>query len=163
MFRNFFKVAYRNILRNKGFSAINITGLAVGMASAILILLWIQNEISYDQFHEKKDRIYEAWNRARFDAKLMCWNTTPKILARTLEHDMPEVERAVRVNWGSNFLLTVGETKITRTGNMVDTGFLQMFSFPLVKGIPSTALNDMHSIILTESLAKSLFGKQDPM
>jgi ABC-type antimicrobial peptide transport system permease subunit len=163
MIRNFFKVAYRNLLRNKGFSIINITGLAVGMASAILILLWIQNELSYDQFHEKKDRIYEAWNRARFDGKLMCWNTTPKILARTLEHDLPEVERAVRVNWGSNFLLTVGETKITRVGNMVDTGFLQLFSFPLLKGNAANALNDMHSIILTETLAKSLFGKEDAM
>lgn len=163
MIRNFFKVAFRNLLRNKGFSAINITGLAVGMASAILILLWIQNELSYDQFHEKRDRIYEAWNRASFDGKKMCWNTTPKILARTLEHDMPEVERAVRVNWGSNFLLTVGEKKITRTGNMVDTGFLQLFSFPLLKGNPTTALNDMHSIVLTEKLAKSLFGNEDPM
>src|SRR6185436_16716510 len=99
MIRNFFKVAYRNLLRNKGFSFINISGLAVGMASAILILLWIQNEISYDQFHANKDRIYEAWNKATFSGKLQCWNTTPKILARTLEHDMPEVERAVRVNW----------------------------------------------------------------
>jgi ABC-type antimicrobial peptide transport system permease subunit len=163
MFKNFFKVAYRNFLRNKGFSAINIAGLAVGIASAILIVLWIQNEVSYDQFHEKRDRIYEAWNRARFDNKLMSWNTTPKILARTIERDLPEVERTVRVNWGQSYLLTVGETKITRRGNAVDTGFLQMFSFPLVRGNAATALKDRHSIILTESLAKSLFGKDDPM
>jgi putative ABC transport system permease protein len=163
MIRNFFKVAYRNLLRSKGFSTINITGLAVGMASAILILLWIQNELSYDQFHTKKDRIYEAWNRARFDGKLMCWNTTPKVLARTLEHDLPEIERAVRVNWTNNFLLSVGDKRLTQRGSLVDTGFLQMFSFPLVKGDPATALNEVHSIILTESLAKSMFGKEDPM
>src|SRR5690606_24853270 len=163
MIKNFFKTAYRNLIRNKGFSTINITGLAIGMASAILILLWIQNEVSYDQFHDKKDRIYEAWNRARFDGKLMCWNTTPKILARTLEHDLPEVERAVRVNWNSNLLFTVGDKKIMKSGNMVDTGFLQMFSFPLLRGNPATALNDMHSILLTEKTAKSLFGNEDPM
>jgi len=163
MIRNFFKVAYRNLLRNKGFSAINIVGLAIGMASAILIMLWIQSELSYDQFHKNKDRIYEAWNRASFDGKKMCWNTTPKILARTLEHDLPEVERAVRVNWESNFLLTVGEKKISRQGNIVDTGFFQLFSFPLLKGNPATALNDMHSIVLTEKLAKSLFGNEDAM
>ena len=151
------------MLRNKGFSAINITGLAVGMASAILIFLWIQNEVSYDQFHEKKNRIYEAWNRARFDGKLMSWNTTPKILARTLEHDLPEVERAVRVNWGKEFLFSIGDKRITKTGNMVDTGFLQMFTFPLLKGNPFTALNDMHSIILTEACAKSFFGNEDAM
>jgi len=163
MIKNFFKVAYRNLLRSKGFSAINIIGLAIGMASAILIMLWIQNEVSYDQFHKNKDRIYEAWNRASFDGKKMCWNTTPKILARTMEHDLPEVERAVRVNWESNFLLTVGEKKISRQGNIVDTGFFQLFSFPLLKGNAATALNDMHSIVLTEKLAKSLFGNEDAM
>jgi putative ABC transport system permease protein len=98
MIKNFFKIAFRNLIRNKGFSIINISGLAAGMASAILILLWIQNEISYDQFHANKDRIYEAWNKAEFSNKLQCWSTTPKILARTLEHDLPEVERSVRVN-----------------------------------------------------------------
>ena len=163
MIKNFFKTAYRNLVRNKGFSTINITGLAIGMASAMLILLWIENEVSYDQFHDKKDRIYEAWNRARFDGKLMCWNTTPKILARTLEHDLPEVERAVRVNWNSNLLFTVGDKRIMKSGNMVDTGFLQMFSFPLLRGNPATALNDMHSILLTEKMAKSLFGNEDAM
>ncbi|MEO6316191.1 MAG: ABC transporter permease [Chitinophagaceae bacterium] len=163
MLKNFFKIAFRNLLRNKGFSSINLIGLAVGMASAILILLWIENEVSYDQFHEKKDRIYEVWNRARFDGKLMSWNTTPKILARTLEHDLPEVERAVRVHWGSNFLFSIGDKRITKAGNMVDTGFLQLFSFPLLKGNPATALNDMHSIVITESTAKSFFGKEDAM
>lgn len=163
MIKNFFKIAWRNMLRNKGFSLINIAGLSIGMASAILIILWIQNEVSYDQFHEKKDRIYEAWNRARFDGKLACWNTTPKILARTLEHDLPEVERAVRVNWNSNFLFSVGDKRILKSGNIVDTGFLQMFSFPLVQGNPATALNNIHSIVITESMAKSVFGDENPM
>src|SRR4030095_6679111 len=150
MFGNFLKIAFRNLLRNKGFSIINISGLAVGMASAILILLWIQNEVSYDQFHANKDRIYEAWNRATFSGKLQCWNTTPKILARTLEHDLPEVERAVRVNWPTSDLFSVGEKILRPTGNIVDSGFLQMFSFPLLNGNPNTALNDLHSIVLTE-------------
>lgn len=163
MFRNFFKIAYRNLLRNKGFSLINIAGLSIGMASAILIILWIQNEVSYDQFHETKDRIYEAWNRSRFDGKLACWNTTPKILARTLEHDLPEIERAVRVNWDANLLFTVGDKRLMKRGNMVDTGFLQMFSFPLLRGNPATALNDMHSVVVTEKMAESLFGNEDPM
>lgn len=163
MLKNFFKIAWRNMLRNKGFSFINIAGLSIGMASAILIILWIQNEVSYDQFHSKKDRIYEAWNKATFDGRLACWNTTPKILARTLEHDLPEVERAVRVNWNSDFLFSVGDKRIMKSGNMVDTGFLQMFDFPLVKGNPATALNNIHSIVITESMAKSLYGDEEPM
>jgi putative ABC transport system permease protein len=163
MIRNYLKIAFRNLWKNKGFSILNITGLSIGMASAILILIWIQNERSYDQFHANKDRIYEAWNRAEFSGKLNAWNTTPKILARTVEKDLPEVERAVRVDWGSNFLFSIGDKRLTVRGTIVDTGFLQMFSFPMVKGNPKTALNDMHSIVVTETLAKKLFAGEDAL
>lgn len=163
MIKNYFKIAFRNLLRNKGFSFINIVGLAIGMASALLILLWIKNEVSYDQFHEKKDRIYEAWNRAAFSGELQCWNTTPKVLARTLEKDFPEVEQSVRVNWPSSILFTIGEKKLTVKGNMVDSNFLQVFSFPLIKGNAQNVLKDQHSIVLTETLAKKIFGEEDAM
>jgi len=163
MIKNFFKIAWRNLLRNKAFSLINISGLAIGMAAATLILLWIQNEMSFDQFHEKRNRIYEAWNRAEFSGKLQCWNTTPKILARTVEKDIPEVERAVRVNWQRSFLFSIGDKRLTVPGNMVDSGFLQMFSFPLIRGEAKTALNNSSSIVLTETLAKKIFGREDAM
>src|SRR5215213_7745944 len=163
MLKNYLKIALRNLFRNKAFSAINISGLAIGMASAILILLWIQNEISYDQFHEKKNRIYEAWNRAHFSGKLQCWATTPKVLARTIERDIPEIEHSVRVNWPSNYLFSIGEKRLTVQGNIVDSNFLQVFSFPLVKGNSKLALMDMHNIVLTEKLAKKLFGNDEAM
>ncbi len=163
MFKNFFKIAFRNLWKNKGFSLINISGLAIGMASAMLLLLWIYDEISYDRFHEKRDRIYEVWNRAEFSGELHCWNTTPKVLAPTMEHDFPEVESAVRVNWPSNYLFTIGEKRIMVQGNIVDSAFLDMFSFPLVRGNPHTALLDMHSVVITEKLSEKLFGKEDPM
>ena len=163
MIKNFFKIAWRNLLRNKGFSIINISGLAIGMAAAVLILLWIQNELSYDQFHEKKDRIYEAWNKAHFSGKLNCWNTTPKILARTIEKDIPEIERSVRVNWGWQLLFTIGDNRLNVNGNMVDTGFFDMFSFPFVKGNPKTALNGDYSLVLTQKAAKKIFGNEDAM
>ena len=163
MLKNYLKVAFRNLWKNKGFSFINITGLAIGMASAILILLWIQNEVSYDGFHEKKDRIYEAWNRAVFSGKLHCWNTTPKVLASALQRDVPEVEHTVRVNWQSNFLFSIGDKRLTVEGNIVDSVFLQVFTFPLLRGDARTVLNDPHSIVVTESLAKTLFGNEDAM
>jgi ABC-type antimicrobial peptide transport system permease subunit len=163
MFKNYLKVAFRNLWKNKGFSFINIIGLAVGMASAILILLWIQNEVSYDGFHAKKDRIYEAWNRAEFSGAMHCWNTTPKPLAAAMQRDFPEVEHAVRVNWPSRLLFTVGEKKLMERGNVVDSIFLQVFSFPMLQGNPATALNEGHSIVLTESFAKTLFGSVDVM
>lgn len=163
MLKNFVKIAVRNLLRSKGFSVINILGLAVGMASAILILLWIQNEMSYDQFHEKKDRIVEVWNKATFDGNLNCWNTTPKVLARTLERDFPEVEQSVRVDWNNDHLFSVGEKRITLKGSPVDSNFFQVFSFRLLKGQTSTVLNDQHNIVLTESTARKLFGDEEPM
>ena len=163
MIKNYLKVAFRNLWKNKGFSLINITGLAIGMASAILILLWIQNEVSYESFHTKKDRIYEAWNRAVFSGELHCWNTTPKIMASALKRDLPEVEHACRVNWSQNYLFTLGDKRIMASGNAVDSIFLQVFTFPLVKGEANTALMEPNSVVLTESLAKSLFGSDNPM
>src|SRR5690242_13216665 len=98
MIKNYLKIAWRNLLRNKSFSIINISGLAIGMASTILILLWILHEVGYDRFHEKKDRIYQAWNRNVREGKINSWSVTPKVLARTLQHDFPEVEQTTRIN-----------------------------------------------------------------
>jgi ABC-type antimicrobial peptide transport system permease subunit len=161
MFRNYLKVAFRNLWKNKGFSFINIAGLAIGMASAILILLWMQNEISYDDFHEKKDRIYEVWNRATFSGALHCWPTTPKVLAAAMQRDLPEVEHAARVDWGGSHLFSVGDKRLMIRGNAVDSSFLQVFTYPMAEGNPATALADPYSIVLTQSLAKSLFGNED--
>jgi putative ABC transport system permease protein len=163
MFKNYLKVAFRNLWKNKGFSFINITGLAIGMASAILILLWMQNETSYDDFHDKGDRIYEVWNRATFSGAMHCWNTTPKVLAAAMQRDLPEVEHTVRVDWPGNHLFSVGEKRMMIRGSAVDSIFFQVFTFPLIRGDMRTALNDGHSIVLTQKLAKSLFGDQDAM
>jgi ABC-type antimicrobial peptide transport system permease subunit len=163
MLKNYLKVAFRNLWRNKGFSFINIAGLAVGMGSAILILLWMQNEIGYDDFHARRDRIYEVWNRATFSGALHCWSTTPKVLAAAMQRDLPEVEHSVRVDWAGDHLFSVGEKRIMVHGNAVDSDFLQVFTFPMVEGDMQTALNDGHSIVLTRELAKSLFGDKNAM
>lgn len=162
MFQNYFKIAVRNLLRNKAFSFINILGLAIGMTSAILILLWIQNEVSHDRFHSKLDRIYTLNNRDKFNGELWAWSTTPKMLGPTVKQDYPEVEDAVRVN-GTGFLFTNGEKKLNAEGNFVDTGFLNVFSFPLLKGTPGAALKGTYNIVVTETFAKKLFGNEEAM
>ncbi len=161
MIKNFFNITMRNLSRNKGFSAINILGLAIGMASAILIFLWIQNELSYDQFHEKKDRLYVANNRDKFSGEMWAWNTTSNPLAPALKQDFPEVEDAVRTT-NMVFLFTVGEKRLNVNGTITDSGFLKMFSLPLVKG-NADALEGNYNVVLTEKLAKKLFGDVDPM
>ena len=160
MFRNFVKIAWRNLVRNKAFSIINIAGLAVGMASAILILLWIQNEVSHDRFHNNLDRIYTLNNRDKFNNELWAWNTTPKILAPTLIQEYPEVEQAVRTS-NCSFLFSVGDKHINESGYFTDPAFLKVFTFPLKEGNISTALNQVNNIVITQKLAKKFFGNND--
>src|SRR5690349_24620406 len=120
MFRNYFKSAFRNLRRNKSFAFINISGLAVGMAAAMLILLWAQNELNTDRFYQKENRIYVMYNRDKDgDGNKWAWPNTPKILATTLKTDYPEVEEALRYN-NVTFLLTHGEKHLNVQGAFAD-------------------------------------------
>jgi putative ABC transport system permease protein len=163
MFKNYFKVAFRNLLRNKGFSVINISGLAIGMASAILILLWVQNEISYDRFHEKNSRLYEVWGNSIYDGALQTGLATPQLMGPALKNDYPEIESAARISWNSSILFGYGDKHIKATGTWADPSFLTMFSFPLLKGNATTALNDPYSLVITEKMSRKLFGDEDPI
>ena len=165
MLFNYFKVAIRNLLRNKGISLINLSGLAIGMASAMIIFLWIQNEVSVDRFHEKGDRLYEAWSidREKVDGKLGVYTPTPEIMAPSLKKDYPELEEVTRVGWNSRILLAFGDKSLKADGFAVDTGFITMFSFPLLRGDVRSALRDPYSLLITEKLAKKLFGNSDAM
>ncbi len=162
MLKNYFKIAFRNLWKRKGYSFINILGLTIGMASAILILLWIQNEMSFDRFFKKSDRLYTMYNRDKFNGEVWAWNTTPKIMAPTLKHDYAEVEDAVRYN-NITFLTSVGEKKFNIRGAFVDSSFLSMFDFPLIAGNAKQSLAGNYNIVLTEKMAKKLFGNEDPM
>jgi putative ABC transport system permease protein len=133
------------------------------MASALLILLWVQNELSYDSFYPESDRLYQAWNRDQANTGIKCWNVTPKILGPTLKQDYPEVEQTTRVNWDETILLNVGEKKLNITGTMVDTDFLTMFEFPFLHGDVQSALNNPYNMVITQKLSKALFDNEDPM
>lgn len=162
MFRNYFKTAFRNLWRNKSFSAINIAGLAIGMGSAILILLWIQNEVSYDRFHKQIDRLYLVASRGKFDGEWQTWTSTPKPMAPALKRDYTGVDEVTRY-MNITFLVSAGEKHLNLRGAFADPSFLRMFSFPLEKGQQSSALDGNSSIVITAQLAKKLFGDEDPM
>ncbi len=160
MFKNYFKSAFRNLRRNKGFAFINISGLAVGMSAAMLILLWVQNELSIDRFYQKEDRIYLMYNRDKDGAgNKWAWPNTPKILATTLKNDYPEVEDAVRYN-NVTFLLTQGEKHLNVQGAFADSSFLNVFDLPLKEGRIQQSLSSSYNIVLTEKLAKKFFGDE---
>ncbi|SFE51723.1 ABC-type antimicrobial peptide transport system, permease component [Chitinophaga sp. CF118] len=163
MFRNYLKTAWRNLWKNKSLSFINILGLAMGMAFATLIGLWIQFETSFDSFHKNSDRIALVQKHTLFNNNRNTQESTPLPLYYELKNNYPEVKRASRLTWNDNHSLVIGNNKFNKKGRYIDPDFLEMFSFPLVKGNAATALTDPNSIILTESLATALFGTENPI
>jgi putative ABC transport system permease protein len=161
MFKNYVKIAWRSLLKNKGFSFINIAGLAIGMAAAMLIALWIQSEMSFDRFHNKIDNIYVAYNRATFEGEITCWPTTPNPLGPALKQEFPEVKSSVRTISVDRHQIDYNGKKIQADGFNADSGFLQMFSFPLMSGNPKIALGGIYNMVITETLAERMFGTSD--
>lgn len=160
MIQNYFKTAWRSLLNGKSFSVINVSGLAVGMAAAIIIFLWIQHEISYDKFHSRKDDLYEVYGLTNpVDGKQTTITMVPQPLAAAIRQSFPEAESASRIKELNSFLVSAGEKSFTGIhAGVVDPSFLSMFSFPLAEGIASAQLQDEHSVTITETLAKKLFG-----
>jgi ABC-type antimicrobial peptide transport system permease subunit len=163
MFRNYFKTAWRNLMRNKFFSIINITGLAIGMAAALLIFIWAQNELSYDKFYNNENSLYKLYVSSYNDGDVYTGDVTTGPMGKALKNDFPEVKNTSRIYWTIERLFSYGDKSIKANGNDVDKPFLTMFSFPLLKGNPSHALDDANSIVITEDLANKLFGTEDPI
>ena len=165
MLKNYILTAWRNIRRNSFYSVLNITGLAIGLAVGILILLWVKDELSFDGFHKNADRIYRITSHLGTGADAQVWTGAPGPLALFARHSIPEVAKAARViDRGNKFLVTYG-TKAFLETNMVytDPDFFSLFDFPLLEGNRSHPFTDDHSIIITRSLAGKYFGDVDPM
>lgn len=129
MIKNFFKVAVRNLWHNKSFSIINIAGLAIGMAAAMLILLWVQNELSYDRFYKGADRIALLYSRDINNGQLSVWNNTPAQMAPIIKKEYPEIEDVARFRT-VYFLVTVSEKHMNTEGGFADSTFLSVLNFP---------------------------------
>lgn len=163
MLKNNILLGLRNLRKNKGFSLLNVFGLALGITSALLIGLWIKNELSYNRFHEKYDRIYSVLLNHGLESGISTWPATQGPLAEAMLKELPEVQNAVRVDWGSQWAFAYKDKVMNGFGYQVDPSFLEIFTFPLVKGQPFRVLNDMHSIVITERMAKNFFGDEDPI
>ncbi len=163
MFQNYFKTAWRHLLRNKGYSALNILGLGTGMAVALLIGLWVHHEYSYDKFLPDYERLYQVRRNFNSNGYILNFSTTSLALADALRNEIPEIEYVAETDWMNAHGLKVGEKKIYLDGGQVNGDFLKMFQYPLVKGTAETVLKDPYSIVLTESTAQALFGDEEPM
>lgn len=163
MLINFVKLTWRNLYRHKGFSLINILGLAVGMACAVLVWVWVQDEFSYDRFHENANELFRVYNISHSpDGAERFFTVNPIALGPHLEANYPEVLKSTRL-FEQPFRLGDGERRYTVSVALVDASFLEMFSFPLIKGDPKSALVHPYSIVLSERAAKRHFGDDDPV
>ena len=165
MIKNYLKIAWRNLIKNRGYSAINVGGLAVGMAVAMLIGLWIHYELSFGNEHKNKSQIFNAVTNG-IDANSgnkFTTQATPLPLYTESKNQIPEIKYTAVVNWGGKNGLMVGEKKMIKNGTDVSEDFFKIFKFKFITGDPNTALSDPNSIVLTETTAKDLFDDKEAM
>ena len=164
MLKNYLKIAFRNLWRNKAFSAINISGLAIGLATCLVIMLYVTNELGYDRFNEKADRIVRIVFKASINGEKVEVATAAAPTAQTLLANYPEVEEATRVRvYGAPFVTYNNQTFKEDRFAFVDANFFQVFTLPLIQGNAKTALTEPNTIIITKAIAQKYFGNEDPM
>jgi putative ABC transport system permease protein len=162
MFKNYIKVAVRNTLKHRGYSFINVTGLAIGMACCVVLFLYIQNELSYDRFHENSDRIYRVITQSESNGQVKRFATTSAPLGPALQSDFPEVRQTARIGNNVFKILYQGRRYYERLF-YADPQIFDVFSFPLIAGDSRTALSQPHSLVISEKAAKKYFGDDDPV
>ena len=162
---SYIKISLRNIKRQKGFSLINIAGLAIGMAACILILIWVQDELRYDRFHANSDRIFRAIEHEELSGgETLSYTQQGPALGPVLKSEYPEILESVRYDSMKNRLVQYGDHKFyEQEFSFADPEFLTVFTFPLKVGDPETALKDPASIVISERMAEKYFNQSDPM
>ena len=164
MFKNYIIIALRYFFRDRLYSFINIAGLATGMACAILILLWVQDEMSYERFHEKADDICQAYLKGTREENTSYQATTSPAIATILKSDFPEVVDAVRIGFLGEMDVRMEDKILNESGGIAaDPSIFNILTYPLIKGDPGNLLTDPYSIVLTRSTAMKYFGSRNPL
>ncbi len=164
MFQNYFKIAFRKLWRNKAFSFINIFGLSIGIASCLVIMLFVQDELSYDRYNKKADQMVRVVFRGEVDGQEMKEANVMPPVAQTLKANYPEVLEVTRLVNGGSPIITYGD-KSFKENNFayVDPSFFQVFTLPLIKGNAALALTQPNTIVITQAIANKYFGNEDPI
>jgi putative ABC transport system permease protein len=165
MIKNFFSIAFRNVLKYKGFTFINIAGLATGLAASLLILLWVQDELSFERFNRNPGELYRVEEDQFYSGERYHVTVTPYPTGPAWKQEIPEIVQQTRVNpWMPRILMRKGDKVFFETSVIAaDSTFLDLFNFPLLSGDPATALASPNSILITEKLALKYFGERNPV
>lgn len=160
MFRNYFKTTIRNLWRNKVYSLLNIIGMAIGIACAGLIFLWVQNEIAYDDYFPNKDLLYKVKDRQTYSGTIYTFDATPGPLGPSMKTDIPGIEKTARY-MGASLLFSVGDKAIYDLGAYVDSSFAGMFDLQFIMGNPNRAFDQLYSLVISEEMAMKFFNTTD--
>lgn len=159
MIRNFIKITIRSLTKNKAFSFLNIFGLAIGMACAALIFLWVEDEVNFDAVQVKKGRIYLAEENQKYDTYVFTESSTPGMMGPAMMEELPGIANTCRTNEGTTSLLfAVGDRSIFASGKYMETSVFSMFTLPFIQGNAASAFSQLYSIVITEKTAKKFFG-----
>lgn len=160
MIKNYFKTALRNLWKNKTYSFLNIFGLAVGIACAGLIFLWVEDELSYNDHNEKKDQLYQVYENQAYEGKTYTFSATPGVMAAAMKEELPGIRNSCRLTWNHYTLFSLGEKAIYERGYYADSSIFSMFTIPFVKGTKENAFQQLHSLVISEKMAAKFFGDQ---
>ena len=160
MLQTYFKTTIRNLWKNKGYSFLNIFGLAIGIACAGLIFLWVEDELNWDQFNTKKDRLYRIMENQKYDTYIATFGSTPAPMAPAMQHEIPGVANTCRIIGRNTMLVTIGNRSMYAFPNYADASLFSMFTFPFVQGNAGTAFTQLYSMVITQSTAKKFFGDE---
>ena len=162
MFKNYFKIALRHLLKERRYTFINLTGLAIGVAVALLMFLFVKEEWTYDHFHDKADRIYRVWVKEHYQGEIFFNTTTPYILGRELKENFPEIEAVPRYIVG-NYGVREGVLTEQEAIHLTNPDFFEAFDFEAVAGDPTKSLTELRTTVITSPIAKKYFGEENPI
>jgi ABC-type antimicrobial peptide transport system permease subunit len=164
MFTNYLKITYRNLIRQKGYTFINLSGLILGLSASILIFLWVFNEFSVDRFHKHGSNIYRVNEKRHYEDNMVTSWRTPGLLADHLKDSFHEIDLAVRHAWTGERMMSAGDQTYYEDWIVcVDPSFFSMFTFPFLDGDRQTALSNPNSIVISKKIADKYFGNEDPI
>jgi len=161
MLKNYFKTAWRGLLKNKAQSTLNIFGLAMGLGIALIIGLWVHHQYSYDKFLPEYQSLYRVQRNYDSNGDTLTFRTTSLRLAHALRNEIPEIEYVAQSDWMGPHGLMVGDKKLYLNGGISGDDFFKMFKYPFIYGNANTVFQDAYSIALTQSTAKALFGNEN--
>ncbi|MFN2438099.1 MAG: ABC transporter permease [Chitinophagaceae bacterium] len=159
MLKNYLKTALRNLWNNKTYSFLNIMGLSVGITCAALIFLWVEDELNFDHHNSRLEDLYQVYEHQAYEGKNYTFTATPGPLAKGMKEEIPGIKNTCRTTWQQKVLFSLGEKSVFEEGYYGDSSMFSMFTLPFVQGKPAHAFDQLHSLVISEKMAKKFFGE----